>query len=450
MPIPPALYAKSRDIWEHAPYHSINIQIYLLLIEAMGLSGSLQPLDSAGGSPDRRATQGFLAKYKGMILRHVRPLVHPNPFAQAGLPWDEPKEDALKDDGFDRLTLARRRLRLDGGADEFERVLGALMPWSLPISLFEEYRARSFYVERLARRRRLQALCVSYTIWLNDSIKYLVGCVKDSGARIVGRQHGAGYGSFELVAPERVERRLADLYVSWGWTDDRICPALPLPEPRLSAIQDTHAATNENIYFISSQAPMYMFRYQSYWLPEFVLSGYWSMQESFFCGLTQPIRDSILFRAFPIEYGWGERGRARRSIPGVRFDDAAGAIRGMKRSKLIVIDHPGTSLLQALAMNAPTVAFWDPAHCPMRSEAEPYFTLLREAGILYDSADAAARQVNQVGPAPLDWWMSPAVQRARKKFCRRFAWADPNWKRIWAAALSSYHKSAVLGERDSK
>jgi hypothetical protein len=437
---PAPLYYQSFDVWGQSHLHSINICLYRLLIERMGLSDSVRfltaPLENAG-SPENFSTRSRLKQLiKRVVPGFVWSMTHPSPFARAGIDVIELRNDSVKDSNFPMRALDRNGLNIDLAQDEFRTLLGSLVAKALPVSLFEEYHARSAYAESVIRARKISALCISNTFWGSDTIKYVSAELRESGARLIGRQHGAGYGCYELVTPERVERRLTDFYITWGWTDDGSRPTMPLPDPKLSELLDSHHPDNEDILLMGSHGPMYMFRYQSYWIPEFVQERYGPMQEAFLKELGDPIKARIVYRTYPTEYGWGERQRLMRYLPGVRFDSTLKATDSMARCALAVFDHPGTSLLESLTMNTPTVAFWDHVQCPMRAEAQPYFSLLQDAGILFQNPEDAARQINSVADDPQHWWKSSSVQSARKSFCRRFAWADPDWRRHWKLALA--------------
>ena len=437
---PAPLYYQSFDVWGKSHLHSINICLYRLLIERMGLSDSVRFLNAPlkdSGSPGNLSTRRRLKQLiKQVIPGFVLSRTHPDPFMQASVGVAEMRNDSVKDSNFPMQSLDRNSLSIDESQDEFRNILGSLAAKALPVSLFEEYHARSVYAKSVILDRKIGALCISNTFWGSDTIKYVSAELRESGARLVGRQHGAGYGCYELVTPERVERRLTDFYITWGWTDDSSRPTVPLPDPKLSELLDSHRPANEDILLMGSHGPMYMFRYQSYWIPEFVQERYGPMQESFLRALGDPIKARVVYRTYPTEYGWGERQRLMRYLPGVRFDSALKATDSMARCSLAVFDHPGTSLLESLTMNTPTVAFWDHAQCPMRAEAQPYFSLLQDAGILFGNPDDAARQINAVADDPQRWWKSSSVQSARKSFCRRFAWADPDWRRHWKLALA--------------
>ncbi|MBI4936653.1 MAG: hypothetical protein HY846_00260 [Nitrosomonadales bacterium] len=435
--LPAPLYQKSFDVWCQSHPHSVNASIYSLLIGCMGMQNNVRFL---GIPPEETRTASGISgrqKLKGLVKRYAGSLIKPSPFKQAGINCTELMHESVKDSGFAAQDLDRGSLRIEQPQDEFKKILAILTAKTLPSALFEEYHARSAYAQQLIQKRKIHTLCISNTFWGNDTIKYVLAELRESGARVLGRQHGSGYGNYELNTPEQIERHLTDIFITWGWTDKRHCQTLPLPDPKLSGLSDIHAAANDNILFIGSHGGMYMFRYQSYVIPEFVYDRYAPMQGIFLNALSKAVRSRIVYRPYLVEYGWGERERLKRFQPGIRFDSAPQAIKSMSRCSLAVIDHPGTSLLEALVMNTPTIAYWEPEQSPMRAEAQPYFELLKGAGILFDSPEEAAKQVNSVAGDPQSWWKNNAVQAARRNFCRRFAWAEPDWKPYWVNALKN-------------
>jgi len=108
----------------------------------------------------------------------------------------------------------------------------------------------------------------------------------------------------------------------------------------------------------------------------------------------------------------------------------------MNRSRIVVVDHPGTIFLKTMAANIPSVIFFDCRHWDFRPEAEPYLDLLRQAGIFYDTPQAAARQVAQVYDQVDAWWLSRSVQDSRKGFVNHFALSSPDWNRQWVKAIT--------------
>ena len=89
----------------------------------------------------------------------------------------------------------------------------------------------------------------------------------------------------------------------------------------------------------------------------------------------------------------------------------------MLACRLLVLDHHGTTMLEALAANVPTVMFWTREAWPLTPESEALLDVLARAGIWFGTAEEAAAKVNQVWEDPVSWWRSAAVQDARRAYC---------------------------------
>jgi putative transferase (TIGR04331 family) len=101
------------------------------------------------------------------------------------------------------------------------------------------------------------------------------------------------------------------------------------------------------------------------------------------------------------------------------------------RYRLVVHNYLGTTWLETLAMNIPTVCFYDPAVFRPRESARPYFELLTRVGVLHHSGAAAARFVNDLRGDPASWWQKSEVQEARETFVARYANFKADWLPGW-------------------
>jgi putative transferase (TIGR04331 family) len=163
---------------------------------------------------------------------------------------------------------------------------------------------------------------------------------------------------------------------------------------------------------------------------------YLDWQIGFLKALNPEVQDRVIFRANPLDWGWGVRQRVQEACPEVRLDDPSNDFYdGLLGASLKVCDMNQTTLLESMAADIPTIAFWDPNRWELRPEAEPYFQQLRDAGILYDSPGEAARAVNCMWPEVDHWWRQPEVQQARRSFAHRYALQSPHWARQWRECL---------------
>jgi putative transferase (TIGR04331 family) len=103
---------------------------------------------------------------------------------------------------------------------------------------------------------------------------------------------------------------------------------------------------------------------------------------------------------------------------------------------LCICFYNGTPFLETFAANYPTLLCWDPKYTELNELAQPYFDLLREAGILHDTPEALALKSNEIYDDPMSWWMSAEIQDAKNKFCNRFARTSDDWLAQWNDALT--------------
>jgi putative transferase (TIGR04331 family) len=88
---------------------------------------------------------------------------------------------------------------------------------------------------------------------------------------------------------------------------------------------------------------------------------------------------------------------------------------------LVVHSYDSTGILETLALNIPTICFWQGGLDHLLDEAKPYYELLRGANILADTPEQAAGVVSLHWGDIRGWWDSQKVQDARKAFCMQYA-----------------------------
>jgi len=101
------------------------------------------------------------------------------------------------------------------------------------------------------------------------------------------------------------------------------------------------------------------------------------------------------------------------------------------RAKLVIHNYLGTSWLETLAMNIPTVCFYDPAMYRPRVAAQTFIDALARVGVIHYSGKEAAKFVNSLRGEPSTWWKSAEVQEAREAFVARYANFSDNWLEAW-------------------
>jgi len=269
----------------------------------------------------------------------------------------------------------------------------------------------------------------------NEGFKYAAAEGSERGVRLVGVQHGGSYGMSLDIPPETHELEISDRYFVNGWASDKPAKCHDLPDPRMSALfPDRWNPESKDILFLSTGQYYLLYRFHScpvcdQWLE------YADWEKRFFGKLGERLKD-VLFRPYPHEYGLRLTDRLKAIYPELRCDDRSKRIYSrLKNTRITVIDHSGTGMLETLSADLPTILFWNPNHWEIRPEARSKFELLRSAKILWDTPEEAAAHLLRVYDKVEEWWRGRSVQDARLEFVNRFALTDPQWVTKWADAF---------------
>ena len=169
--------------------------------------------------------------------------------------------------------------------------------------------------------------------------------------------------------------------------------------------------------------------------------AYRSMKLDFIEGLDLAPKNNLIYYAYT---------RGNMDLDDVNFLDTKlkglrvvpkGLNKDMINCRLLLLDHPGTTLHISLAANVPTVCYWNPDSFYIAAQAEPYFELLRQCNMLFNDPIAAAEHINKIWPNIDSWWLSDDVQNAREAWSNNFARTDRFWWWAWIKALVKLQRS---------
>ncbi|MCK9376418.1 MAG: LIC12162 family protein [Syntrophobacterales bacterium] len=337
----------------------------------------------------------------------------------------------------DATDATRRALsQVSSSDDPFVQLLVKTLPINFPYLYLEGFHpSRQWLKEHYPGKQFPKLLITLAGLWFDRYGRFLAAEVAQQGGKIINLQHGAGYGMARLLNVEQHDRDISDRFYCWGWAQQENDDLLAnLPSPKLSGGARPAGASRAHrlILMASTTYPRYLYRFQSY-----PVGSHWERYiqatETFLQKLSPSLKDNVLYRGHGIEFGWHLDTRLRARFPWLAIDDHRhGFAHWMAKSRLVVLDHPGTTLLEALAANVPVILFFYPESWEMREAALPYFEALRRVGILHSTPEAAVKQVGEVYENIDDWWSSLVVQEARRQFVQHFAWGSKTWNRQWA------------------
>ena len=444
-----------------------NLQLYSQILRGMGHTFPAKKFEKNISEPGEWQQYWKAARGKRWkeLAKGARKLIHRAAFSRveawlhySALPsWQEVLRLALTPGFKGRFLLADDLPAWSGSLEEKAESRQALAHCSHPGDPFRKILIENLpgnfpklYLEGFGpwRRQLLQAwgqrdwpkiLVNAAGLWFDTTAKLLAAEMTERGGKLLSLQHGGGYGCALLACNEKHEREISDRFGCWGWAkqeqDDRLVN-LAAPKLAMRERKPGKSRKRRTILLVGNQTSRYLYTFQSHPVGS-QIEKYIKDLLTFLEELGRTGRRTTLYRGSPSEFGWHTIQRVRDRFPDMALDDHMQPYaRRIQQARLVVLDYPDTTLLEAMAANVPVVLFFDSRVWEHREEAVRYFDMLRQAGILQDTPGEAARQVGEIYDRVDEWWFSDEVQAARRKFAHHFARGSRKWPREWVAWLN--------------
>jgi putative transferase (TIGR04331 family) len=306
------------------------------------------------------------------------------------------------------------------GLNSFPAIVRAMIPKHIPVLYLEGYAALQTACDNLPWPKRPRLIFTSNSYSSDDVFKAWAAEKVEEGVPLVIGQHGGYYGIGRWGFMEDHQGVISDCWLTWGWDDEK--------RPQIKPVGNLKMVGNNivwdpegNALMVETTIPRYS--YGLYCVP---VAGQWldyfNDQCRFVDALPDEIRRCLLVRLYQSDYRWGQAARWEDRFPDVLLDDGEVPIAPLiAKSRLYVSTYNATTFLESLALNIPTIIFWNPNHWELRESVVPYFERLKEVGIFHKSPESAAHQMARVWDDVATWWYSDSVQAARKEFCYRYS-----------------------------
>lgn len=318
-----------------------------------------------------------------------------------------------------RRSAAAQFAKVDGGS-----TLRQSIALAAPVELVEAHHDLVAW-SKLAVDPRAKICYSANAHQSSASFRYLLFEQRSIGTKIVFHQHGGGYGIDEQHPGEFHDTKLADVFYSWGWSR----PDLGSKVRALATAAPAQHKGRKGTHYLLMSFPVteHFYRLQAFVLPSHVEKN--MHQTTTFLSSLSAKLELMIRCSGSIEYPKHTREAFKGTL---EFDSLSepGVI-AASRSRLTIHNYLGTSWLETLAMNVPTVCFYDPSIFRAREAARPFIDALARVGVIHHSGAEAARFVNDLNGDPSAWWNKPEVQEARESFVARYANFKEDWLPGW-------------------
>lgn len=309
--------------------------------------------------------------------------------------------------------------------DKFDRFFFSSIEYCLP-KIFVEYfeKVENYYIKYFMKYKELKF--ITSEAWLNsNSLSIALALLKERGVRHIYNEHNyfehpwVGSLIYKVVS-------LSDIFVSIGWYSNRI-PNMVKGASLFEFTPNIRLKKQYKICYVSGiplvKRPNYTAAYgeSAENAPKYI-----DFVRLFFENLSYETRREILFRGYPKSNpeGWLCYDLKFMLDPYLKhvkkFDNtsASGKLL-MLQSNLVIVDYIGTSYLEALIMNIPTIFFLNPDTYYLSNDYSDFFDSLISVGICQTGPIVAAHFVESVKEDPEKWWMQETVQKAKDDFLQK-------------------------------
>lgn len=307
--------------------------------------------------------------------------------------------------------------------NQFESLIEKILPSVLPIPTKKTIESIDQYVPKI---------WIGTDIFNNNEIE--IGLTKEKNGRWINIQHGGGYGALKSLPQTFYEYKLSDKFLTWGWKYQHIqkdiCFITEPKSPLLSKVKNEgNKNSSQNILLISTDHHKSFYKIQSTLLSDQHVN-YEETKLEFYENLNNDTKKHFVYRPYPIRYSDKLEPilKINVSLDVKKYKQQTDIY---KKYKLIVVDHIATSHLISIAMNIPTLIYFDKTIFGISDEAEIFYKNLENVGVVFRSAKLAAEKINSIYSSIDEWWNEPERQRALNEFRIAHCDTEPNWKESW-------------------
>jgi putative transferase (TIGR04331 family) len=302
---------------------------------------------------------------------------------------------------------------------EFEVIARELVSKFIPRVYLEDYNSIQKTIYNLPWPKNPLSIITANSFSNDDIFKAWAATKMENGSKLNILQHGGyfGIGAFSFLEDHQI--RISDRYISWGWNN----PIYKNIHPFANIItlkKFSKSNPKGNILFVYTTVPRYSHHIISFPQSSQFLR-YLEDQFDFVRSLTNHARKLLLVRQPSHDFGWNQRNRWLEEFPNIKFDHKKSFHRSIINSRLVIVTYNGTSFLETLCFNIPTLIFWDPNYWELNPEAKEYFKQLEDVGIFHTSPKSAAYKLLEIYENIEEWWSSKELQEVRIKFCLKFS-----------------------------
>lgn len=323
-----------------------------------------------------------------------------------------------------RESLSKKMMDFNEG-DLFSKVLINRIADYLPTIYLEHYNAHKEFARKKYFNISPRLIVTANSHYTDETWKSWAASAKEKGAKLIILQHGGHYGHSRFSLIQDYEIDLADIFLSWGWTNPiqekiRIAPANKLIGIRLKR-------KNKNICLVvTTESSTY-----AHWVASMPIGPQIMNSKEMTIGFLKAVKNSLLcsvrVRTYPVDYGLDQKKSLKSLFPQLSISSDDCDFRSdLKDARIVVFNHFSTTFIEAIKMKIPSVVFINPVYWETEDAFARLFSSLEEIGVLHYSSESCAQFVEQIWDSVDDWWSNPLTVKIVDEFIELYGYTGCN------------------------
>lgn len=301
--------------------------------------------------------------------------------------------------------------------DKYLSILSSIVFNYLPTCYLEGFTKLKEVAHKIGFPNSPKFIFTSNSYSTDEVFKYWSALKAEEGARYVIGQHGSNFGTSRFLSPS-VEEEICDTFLTWGWGSN----SLNYEPSFIFKTAKKNLKTNPKGGLLLVQLEIDSRRRTWDTFSEHL--KYFEEQKIFISNLNKSVRKNTVIRLHP---GYKNH-KFREDLRWLEFDNnleidcyQSSFFASLSKSRLVVHSYDSTGFLESLALNVPTMAFWQNGFDHLVPEAKQYYQKLVDIGILHLSPKSISEKINNEWDDINLWWNKLEVQKVRSRFCEQYA-----------------------------
>lgn len=349
-------------------------------------------------------------------------------------------------DSYEFNPLMRdRSLPFKENSSPLEKIICKVVYQHMPRIYLEGYEKANELVEKIFPRKA--SVIFDCNSWNTDDLtKAWVAKQVLKGARFVIGQHGGNYGQSKWNFSEDHQLAICDRFLTWGLGHPSNNKVTPVGVHKLFGRAKPKPLKNGHLLLAQMGIPRYC--QSTYAVPVSISQWqtYFDQQCDFVEALDGEAKDQLLIRLYPNDNGLQQEDRWKKKFPQICLDrgQKQSFLSALRSSRLYVCSYSATTYLETIALNYPTIMFWDPTYWEMNNEAEQQLLNMEKVGLFHRDPNSAAKKVLEIWDDIEGWWYGKDVQEQLEGFRRSFCLLNASQSNVFKAVLRSLKNGQPL------